>query len=280
MKSAESDAPVVVGIDGSQAAVNAAVWAMEVALDRGVSLRLVYVVTVDDEDTDLDEDPREVATDWPETEFGRTALRAASAAIHATGKPIAIDTDILWGDIDAMLLQESAGATMMCVGSVGIKPILERTLGSTATSLALHAHCPVAVIRLHDGSPLSESEWVVTVVDGSPGSDTVVAWALEEAHLRRAPVLALGVTQAGPRCGIDGPELERRVASWRQQHPHLHIYPVALDDDVAGFIADHDEVAVQLAVIGDTDAQQVAAIVGPYRQRRDAHNWCSVLVVR
>ncbi|MCV7229598.1 universal stress protein [Mycolicibacterium komossense] len=279
MNSTQSEAPIVVGIDGSQAAINAAVWAADFAVDRGVPLRLVHVVTVDEEDTDLDEDPSDLAADWPETEFGRTALRVASAAVHATGKLIAVDTEILWGETDAMLLTESASATMVCVGSVGVTPFCERTLGSTATTVAQQAHCPVAVIRLDNDLPTLESEWIVTVVDSSRAGNTVATWALEAACLLRAPVLALGVAPSEP-CGIDGYELERRVASWRKQYPHLHIYPVACDDDVAGFLRDHDELAAQLAVIGDTHVKRAAQIVGPYRQSRDTHNWCSVLVVR
>jgi nucleotide-binding universal stress UspA family protein len=279
MNSVEAGAPVVVGIDGSQAAINAAVSPTDVAADRGVPLRLVHVVTIDDEDTDLDEDPSDVAADWPETEFGKAALRGASVAVDATGNTITVDSEILWGDTDAMLLKESATAAMMCVGSVGIALLCEQILGSTATSLAQQADCPVAVIRLGDDVPTVESEWIVTVVDGTRDSNAVVTWALDTARLRRTPVLALGIVQHGQR-GIDGSELERRVVSWRKQRPHMHIYPLTFNGDVSGFLADHDELAVQLTVIGAADAEQVAKIVGAHRHSRDSRIWSSVLVVR
>ncbi|PRC50563.1 universal stress protein, partial [Mycobacterium sp. ITM-2017-0098] len=49
---------VVVGIDGSPAAVDAALWAVDQAIDRDVPLRLVYVV---DSDEHAEVDPHEQA---------------------------------------------------------------------------------------------------------------------------------------------------------------------------------------------------------------------------
>ena len=43
MTQLESSTPVVVGIDGSQAALDAATWAVAEAVSRGVPLRLVHV---------------------------------------------------------------------------------------------------------------------------------------------------------------------------------------------------------------------------------------------
>ncbi|CAN5852565.1 universal stress protein [soil metagenome] len=274
-----SATPVVVGIDGSQAAIDAALWAVDEALTRGAPLRLVHVVTLDEEDTELDEDPAVLAADWPETEAGRASLRAASAAVHATGKPVHIVTEILWGEIDLMLIKESESAQLMCVGSLGITPLCERTLGSTAVTLAEEAHSPVAVIRRPVSPPPPEPHWIVTVVDDRPGSDKVVDVALNEAHLRRAPLLALGVTRSDHR-RVHQDALERRIASWRGRHPYLHIYPVATSTGVAEFLSENDELVVQLAVVGSADAEKVSAIIGPPRESRQKHSRCSVLVVR
>src|ERR1019366_7358181 len=100
-----STGPVVVGIDGSRAAIDAAFWAADEASTRGVALRLVHVVDVDDEGyRDLDEDPAEVARDWPETESARASMFAAATAVRDTGKPVTLETEILWGEIDSTLI--------------------------------------------------------------------------------------------------------------------------------------------------------------------------------
>ena len=44
---------VVVGIDGSRAAVDAALWAVDEAVSRDIPLRLVYAIdSIDNSDTD------------------------------------------------------------------------------------------------------------------------------------------------------------------------------------------------------------------------------------
>jgi nucleotide-binding universal stress UspA family protein len=63
--------PVVIGIDGSRSAVQAALWAVEEAVDRGVSLRLVYAI-------DSSESNPSVAT--PELGVAEGAIRDAFAA--------------------------------------------------------------------------------------------------------------------------------------------------------------------------------------------------------
>jgi nucleotide-binding universal stress UspA family protein len=274
-----STAPIVVGIDGSPAAVDAAMWAADEALSRGVPLRLVYVIAVDEEDTDLDEDPAEFARDWPETEYGRVALRGAATAVQDTGKPISVETQILWGEIGPALIKESQHATMLCVGSTGIALVCLRTLGSIAATVAEHAHSSVAVIRTPHATPTSEPDWIVTVVDNTPQNQAVVEFALDEAHLRRAPVLALAVSRQDHQA-IHPDELDHRVASWRKRRTRVHIYPVTVPTDVTRFLAEHDELSVQLTVMGADDATHTPAIVGPHRQTRKLHSRCSVLVVR
>ncbi|WP_173010210.1 universal stress protein [Mycolicibacterium sp. P9-64] len=280
MKPLQCTSPIVVGIDGSQAAIGAALWAADEALSRNVPLRLVHVIDVEDEvDRDLDGDPAVVARDWPETERGMASLRAASAAVQDTGKRLDVETQILWGEIDQVLIKESETATMVCVGSVGIAPVCREVLGSTATTVVEKGLCPVAVIRTPHAAPTSEPDWIVAVVDDTVESDEVADFALEEAHLRRAPVLALGVSR-GSHHEVHYDDLQRRVDSWRHDHPYVHIYPVSVPTDAAAFLAQHDELSVQLTVLGAAASDQAPAIVGPHRPSRRAHNQCSVLVVR
>jgi len=114
---------IVVGIDGSKAAVTAAEWALDEAMSRTSPLRLVYVISADDDDYP------------PETDYAEEALRAARAAVHVGGKAVTVDTAILSGGVDSTLLHESQAAAMICVGTVGIGRIATRFLGSTAVGL-------------------------------------------------------------------------------------------------------------------------------------------------
>src|SRR5690349_1358081 len=118
--------PVVVGIDGSKAAVAAALWAVDEAVARDVPLRLVYATT----EAAAPSNPLGV-TDVT-VEYGETSLRAASSAVEATGKTVKLETEISCGAVDAILIAESQSAAMLCVASVGIGWVAEKVLGSTA----------------------------------------------------------------------------------------------------------------------------------------------------
>src|SRR5690349_2685431 len=90
---------VVVGIDGSRAATHAALWAVDEAVARDIPLRLVHIV-----------DPLAAppaGTQGDEQSVARAALYAAYRAVHATGKPVKIETEILWGRALAKLMAES-----------------------------------------------------------------------------------------------------------------------------------------------------------------------------
>lgn len=284
-----SAAPIIVGIDGSRAGLDAALWAAEEALSTGAPLRLVHAIPIAgddgrydgpefDVDTEFDDEPVELAHDRPETECGLTSLRGARTAVLATGKPITVETEILWGDVDMLLIQESKHATLVCVGSAGIAPLCHRTLGSTAALVAERAHSPVAVI----GSPHSSHgnpDWIVAVIDDVSSSDAIVAYALHEAHLRRAPVLALGLSRPDDS-GVHYDELTRTVGDWRRTHPHLHVYPVAVPTDGTTFLRQHQELSVQLTVLGARNAEQTATLVGPRDPSGQQRNRSSVLIVR
>ena len=259
---------IVVGVDGSHAAILAAVWAIDEAISRDVSLRLVHVLEPDDEP---DGDSLS-----PERSYGEEAVGAAAAAVHGCGKPVKVDTAILHGDVDANLLRESQSAAMICVGTVGIGRLASRLLGSTAVALVTAAHCPVAVIR-HDGQPPSGG-WIVVVVDDRSGSDEVVHQAMQEARLRNAPLLALGVWR-WDLGSMSYDELDQRMEPWLPRYPDVKVTLCATRAGPVGYLVNHDQ-SVQLLVMGPADRQQITRLLGPHGHPILGHPGCSVLVVR
>lgn len=143
---------IIVGIDGSHAAITAALWGVDEAISRAVPLRLVSVIkpthpSPDDYDRDLAHAER--------------SLREAQSAVEAAGKLVKIETDIPRGPAGPVLVEASRDAEMICVGSVGIGRYASSILGSTATELAEKAHCPVAVMRSKVDQPASDINWIV-----------------------------------------------------------------------------------------------------------------------
>lgn len=261
--------PVVVGIDGSQAAITAALWGIDEAISRGVPLRLLSVIkpthpSPDDYDRDL--------------AHAEASLREAQTAVEASGKPVKVETAIPRGPAGEVLVEESRDAEMVCVGSVGIGRYARSILGSTATELAEKAHCPVAVVRSEPDQPASDINWIVVRMTDAPDDEPVVEHAVREAKLRQAPLLALGGRPEDlgdiPHDGFD-----RCVQEWRRRHPDVHVYPITTKADIARFLRENDE-RVQLAVISGADAGQLAKIVGPHGHPIFQHAECSALVIR
>ena len=154
-----------------------------------------------------------------EIEYGETSLRAASSAVAATGKTVKVKAEILWGPVDDALIAESQSASLLCVGSVGIGWIARHVLGSTAAVVSEKAHCPVVVVRNSTESRSTRfTQWVAVGVDDSAGNEQLAAHALDEAQLRHAPVLAVGIW-SGELGNMSYDALDNRVASWRQRTP-------------------------------------------------------------
>lgn len=256
---------VLVGIDGSHAAIGAATWAVEEAVSRSVPLVLISVMK------SLHPSAEEYHR---ELHHADTSLRTARAAVESTGRPVKVDTEIATGQPAAVLLSRSRDADLVCVGSVGVGRYARSILGSTATDVAEQAHCPVAVIRPTEAGAAGDVRWIVAATTGA-GDDAVIEAAMQEARLRRLPVLLLGRQQRGAGSG----DLNRAVARWRRRFDDVHIYPITTKDDVAHFVRGHDE-PIELAVIGAADVAELVTILGGHGKPVLPHGRSSVLVVR
>ena len=265
-------APIVVGVDGSDAAIAAAIWAIDEAVSRDVPLRLVHVTHIEERLAAEGDDFR------LEVQYAETSLRTVTAAVEATGEQVKVETEVLWGTIETALIDESRNAAMICLGSVGIGAIAGRLFGSTAATLAKESHCPVAIIRAPHRPEPGRTDWIVAVVENRADNESVIEYAMAEAQLREAPVLAVGVRQEELS---ESPHdaLNRRVDTWKQIYPGVHVYPVSSRGGIAQFLSENKGESVQLAVVGNADANQVAQIIGPHSHPLTGHGECSVLIV-
>ena len=175
-----ASAPVVVGVDGSDAAIDAK-WAIDEAISRDVPLRIVHVTHIEGQPAAPDDHFR------LDVQYAESSLRAAAAAVEATGNPSRSKPKSCGVSPDTALINESRNAAMVCVGSVGIGAVASKMWGSTAASLAEKAYCPVAIIRSPHTVPASEPDWIVVAVQGHAKDESVIEHAMNEARLRTAP---------------------------------------------------------------------------------------------
>ena len=202
---------VVVGVNGSQAAVNAAKWAIDEALSRQVPLRLVDAIPRAETRS---ASPR---SEW-EMERGEMALSRAECAVRSEGKPVEVERAILAGDPAQVLVDESQDVALVCVGTARRGWASDGLVGSTAPALVAHARCPVAIIRSDpDGSP-TELGVIAVVLNDEPDNDEVVHLAMEDstASPRYGAADRSATGQLGPPLsGCTGPDGRRRLRRGR-----------------------------------------------------------------
>jgi nucleotide-binding universal stress UspA family protein len=281
MQDRSSPSPaVVVGIDGSRSAIDAALWAVDEAVSRDIPLRLVYAIDPACAGTDTQDSARDLAR-------AEVAVRHAFTAVEATDRPVKIEVEILQERPTRALLAASRSAALLCVGSMGLKHCSQGRIGSTAAALASSARCPVAVVRGHDPHR-AQHQWVVAEVDASAGSDGVLRRALEEAKLRNAPLRVVTTWQSRFTDIHDGnavaegnrlarAQLDRRLAQWKKRYPDLDVRSAAVNGNTLNFLAKNAK-SIQLLVVGHERPEGIAALVGPPGLAALQNAECSVLI--
>jgi nucleotide-binding universal stress UspA family protein len=266
---------IVVGVDGSKAAIRAAIWAVDEAVSRDVPLRLVHAIAPNGNAS--------VHSTGQNRDYTRAehVVHTAWQAVEASGKPVKIEMEILRGEPASMLARASRSAAMVCVGWTGRNRNAE--LGSTASALSRIARCPVAVIRQRAHATV-DGRWIIVRVDESANSDVVLHQAMKEARLRNAPLLTL--TSGLDRNGVETDtahavrvHLDHHVAHQSAHSAEVSVCSLPASLGVLDYLAKNADLA-QLVVVGADDPRVVAELTGPNADAVLHHTNCSVMSVR
>lgn len=287
---AQHTGPVVVGVDGSESALDAVRWAAAEAASRQLPLRLVAVFT-----------PLPAA---PRHDMGLTAayMEQAAASLRATlelaievaagaAPGIGIDSELRTGYPAQVLTEESGSASLTVVGSRGLGGFTGLLVGSVAVTLAAHGGSPVLVVR-GDRAPGSTLP-VLLGVDGSPTGEAAVGIAFEEAFRRAVPLRALHAWSdvvVDPAVAVlvdheaweteERALLAERLAGWSGKYPGVAVERVVVQDRPARALVQHSADA-GLVVVGSRGRGGLAGLVlGSVGQAVLRHAQCPVLVVR
>ena len=168
--------PVVAGIDGTEAAIEAARFAAVAAAATESPLLLVAVTG--DGDPVLDQ------------EYARDSLRAAGRAVEQLGLGVDTTSEVLDGPVDDALRKQSADAGLVVLGSRRKGFAARLVFGSTTGALARSAHCPVAVAPAEPAPEVVGARPVVALV--AENIDQVaMEMAIDAARARDAELLVL-----------------------------------------------------------------------------------------
>jgi nucleotide-binding universal stress UspA family protein len=142
-----SDAPIVVGLDGSPASNAALAFAFEAAAVRSVALHAVR--TWWDITAETAWQRGLTATNLASIEAVERRLLAEQVAARSAVHPDVPMQQILTRDRPAhTLVKQSANAQLIVVGTRGRGGFRGLLFGSTGQALIHHAHCPVSVVPL------------------------------------------------------------------------------------------------------------------------------------
>lgn len=144
------EAPIVVGVDGSESSTAALWFAFTEAADRRVPLTVVRTwrgIFLDEAVPryPLKVDPHEIE------EGERAALTQQVGPLRDSHPDVAVETAVVRGRPVRTLLEYGEGARLLVVGSRGCSGFEGMLLGSTSRALVVHAPCAVAVVRPAQG---------------------------------------------------------------------------------------------------------------------------------
>jgi len=258
---------VVVGIDGSQSALDAALWAIDEAVQLGVPLRLVDVIEPTEPPVN---DPGDQARQMAAAEV---TVRGALTAVESTERPVTVEVEILQGRPVQTLLEAARSALILCIGARGLKHATQGRIGSTAAALSAAARCPVVIVRAQ--RPHSDhGRAVVIEIDDTAKGGAVLQRGLDAAKRQNAPVRVL--TPARMHADVQA-QWQRRLAEWQHRYSDLDITSVSTQGDGLDYIAAHAE-SIQLVVVSRERRGGLGTLVGAPGNAALRDTDCSIMV--
>lgn len=186
----DDDTSVVVGVDGSANARHAFHWAIEEARVRGARVRAVHAW-----EPPLPVSPiGSIISPYDSAAAEQAAKRLLESAVddvleHSWTPAREIEPVAVRGYASRVLVEQVRAGDLLVVGSRGRGGFAELLLGSVSQHCVAHAHSPVAVVPAV--APLPDAADVVVGIDGSEGAKTAVRFAIAEAAIRGARLVAV-----------------------------------------------------------------------------------------
>jgi nucleotide-binding universal stress UspA family protein len=257
---------VVVAVDGSPAAERALAWACDEARRTHRRLHVLHASAVADE---WAADPGVLAplprgTTEDLVEELRELLSAAVDRTHELAPELDVTSELSGQAPAKALVETSHRAHTIVMGARGHGPVSSILLGSVSTQVAMHAHCPVVVVKDLD-DPERPRDSVVVGVDGAQDSQPAIGYAFEQASSRGT---SLDVVHAwshehAPLTGVLAealsadyevePEKELLVAEslagWREKYPDVDLRISLVHGEAVSSLLQHADGA-QLLVVG------------------------------
>ncbi|PRX45209.1 nucleotide-binding universal stress UspA family protein [Prauserella shujinwangii] len=260
----QGNAPIVVGVDSTEASLRAVRWAANTAAKHRAPLHLVHAAGFPD---------LYVGSTMPPPEAFKEELRKQKwEALHEAKRVAEQVADI---QVEARfetdppipyLIRASRGARMIVLGSSGRTGVIGTLIGSTTMALVSHAHSPVVSVRDdYEEIPAADDRPVVVGIDGSELSERAQAYAFDEASFRGVELVAVHTWSDAdsefafsqtrmyydwePLRDTEERRLAERLAGWQEKYPDVHVRRVLVRDRPRHELLEWSKKA-QLVVVG------------------------------
>lgn len=262
---------VVVGYDGSEPARRALGWAVREAGLRNAPL-VCAVVVAPATTYDLPDTPSAAAVQAADETLDEAAALARADAPDLRLIPLRV--------VDAPargLVELSEGAQLIVLGSRGRGGVAGMMLGSVSLRVAQRAACPTVVVppRVTTADDAGTQRRIVVGIDGSAPSEAALSFAMSEAALRGARVVAVhsvadpylgsgflppapALVQAREEAGTRF--LHEDLEPWRSKYPDITVTEV-LTHESAGTALPVRAAGGHLLVVGNRGRGTVAGML-------------------
>ena len=281
---------VVVGVDGSPSSDLALRWAVNEARRTGRPLHLVHAL----ENEPVLTDKQKLGT--KESPASRDPVLTEAMDIVATMRTeVETTPHSVSGFAPTTLIAASKIAETVVVGSHGHSAIPTALIGSVSDHVAIHASCPVVVVR-ENGMQGRGSGHVVVGVDGSEASQPATGYAFAYAASTGSSLTAVhtwwwepveivsgGEPWTGDWTAIANQEetlVSGLLAGWSQKYPGVLVHPHVVRGDPVVELLEQSKGASLLAVGSRGRGGFIGLLLGSVSRRILKRATCPVAVVR
>ncbi|MBV1850482.1 universal stress protein [Catellatospora tritici] len=279
---------VVVGVDGSAAALSAVRLAAREAARRGRRLRIVHAFIWPLLNVDVG--PSDAVPEGGLRHDAERLLAEAATTAAATEPDVTTVAELVTGAPAAVLLAAARDADLLVLGDRGLGGFTGLLLGSVAVQATAHSTTPVLVSRgeEHTDGP------VVVGIDDSPAGTAAVEAAFAAAEQRHAELLAVRSwthpamatpyttpvpSDLGPVEQAEGRILTETMAPLLDGHRKVEVREQLVYGGPGRTLVQLSELA-QLVVVGTRGRGGFAGLLlGSVSQQALHHAACPVLVV-
>ncbi len=264
---------IVVGIGDQPSAIGATRFALEEAQARGRNVVLARAYPVTPAAPYFD--PR--AYDQLEVE----SRRVVEGVIDQVDVPAGVDVrTVLDCALPLSLLRRLAETAALVVLGQDRLPVVDRLLsGSVASPLSAKSPCPVAIVPAGYGTAATRGPTVVAV-DGETPAGQALRLAFEEAESRHTDLIVLHVV---PLDSLPSEQSNARVsvaeqlAGWKADHPDIAVREIVAPGEPAEVIATVSERA-GLLIVGHPHERRLGGWVRSVAHAVLADSCCPLLV--